>query len=314
MRSIRIVSMVIVFLLLCSFAAAVELQVAGIQWEMRSEFILDESRFWEEAESAVELGLSELENSESGDQETLVVFPEYTSLFLALQPYAEYIRHHESIEGAWSQVTADFGYEDLGDLFTRETAAVYDKLERWSQIARGNDTYLIPGTMLVYDWRQEQLVNRMVLIEPDGEIGYYQDKVYITPFEEDMLEVEASATNWAEPFSIAGTEVAVTICRDTFFEDWEERFAGVDLWIDLKANGQEYTAETEELFSRALPERISALEETEGMTVCLTGEFMGLLWEGISSAIDAQGRTLDAAEDPEGFDLITLNVSDSDNR
>jgi hypothetical protein len=57
----------------------------------------------------------------------------------------------------------------------------------------------------------------------------------------------------------------------------------VDLWIDIKANGALYTQEERQRFLRAVPARITEGDIPYGLTVCLTGSLLDMLWEGESS-------------------------------
>ena len=62
-------------------------------------------------------------------------------------------------------------------------------------------------------------------------------------------------------------------------------YSGADFWIDIKANGELFKEEQKELFTRALPGRIKGSTVPYGVTVCLTGRFLELFWEGESSFI-----------------------------
>jgi hypothetical protein len=57
----------------------------------------------------------------------------------------------------------------------------------------------------------------------------------------------------------------------------------VDLWIDIKANGALYDQEERQRFLRAVPARIAEGNIPYGLTVCLTGSLLEMLWEGESS-------------------------------
>ena len=66
--------------------------------------------------------------------------------------------------------------------------------------------------------------------------------------------------------TIGEKDIAFTICRDTFLTEWEEVHAEADLWIDVKAEGEPYSAETKRRFSLALPARIAASPVPVGFT------------------------------------------------
>ena len=90
-----------------------------------------------------------------------------------------------------------------------------------------------------------------------------------------------SSTNaFTDPDSI---DLATTICRDTFFADWEPIFAEAALWIDLKANGDIFDAEERGRFERAVPARIASTGVPTGATVCLTGTLLEFFREGLSA-------------------------------
>jgi predicted amidohydrolase len=281
-----------------------DLEVIGVQWEMKSEYAADADLFWDDVQAL--LRTQELEPPDQAER--LIVFPEYTSVFLSLNTYMDHIAGSEGFASAWKRVAREYGYTRIADVFKAETLDTYEYLEQWKEIAIAYKSYLIPGTFFVHDPRQDKVVNRAVLISPEGEVIYYQDKVYLTPFEKEILGLEASRQFWAEPVTIAGEKVALTICRDTFFDSWEQEFGMVDLWIDIKANGQHFTKQTEALFEQAVPERIEDIEGAAGMTVCLTGEFLELFWEGESSVVDEHGRLLASVPDHTGTHLLRYTL------
>jgi predicted amidohydrolase len=121
------------------------------------------------------------------------------------------------------------------------------------------------------------------LYDSSGQSSYVQDKVYLTPFEEQLLGVSPGLLEQAKPLVLNGVRIGITICRDTFFPAWLSQYSGVDLWIDIKANGAAFTQEERERFLRAVPARIGEGGIPYGLTVCLTGSLLDLLWEGESS-------------------------------
>ena len=279
-------------------ASADELTVTAVQWEMDMEYITEPEEFWEDVEEV----LTEQE------PETLVVFPEYTSVFLALDEFGPIVEAHDTFLGAWGEVSSEYGYQSIEELFTKQSLEMQGEVVRWKNLAREYECYIIPGTYFVYEPETKDLVNRMIVIDPDGGVIYSQDKVYCTPFEEEYCGIEGGEVSDAQPFTIEGQEVAVTICRDTFFSEWEDQFGQVDLWIDIKANGTQFTEEEEERFTRAVPERVEESGSRYGLTLCLTGEAFNLFWEGESSLVDTQGSVLENVATVDSFDTLTFEI------
>jgi predicted amidohydrolase len=246
----------------------------------------------------------------------LVVFPEYTAAFLALVP------HHRELAGA---KTVAEGLErvraaeplvgNLYDLFALESGWVERAVqELFGGLARRYGVAVLAGSYFAWSTGAEggRLTNRLVVFGSDGQALYGQDKVYLTPFEEELLGLSPGAISEARPFALRGGRIAVTICRDTFFSRWERQLAGSDLWIDIKANGIAFTQEERERFQRALPARIRSGNVPYGLTVCLNGTLLDLLWEGVSSLVGKSGpdgvTTLRAAPSPRHEELLLLSV------
>ena len=157
--------------------------------------------------------------------------------------------------------------------------------EVFASLARRHGVAIIPGTYFAWIERDQEaaLVNRLVVYDHSGTITYTQDKVFLTPFEDQLLEISPGVLEQAEPIVLQGQRIGITICRDTFFSDWLRVLSGVDLWIDIKANGAPYTQEERQRFLRAVPARISEGDIPYGLTVCLTGSLLDMIWEGVSS-------------------------------
>jgi predicted amidohydrolase len=153
------------------------------------------------------------------------------------------------------------------------------------------------------------LVNRAVIFDERGGVLYAQDKVFLTSFEE-RLGLSPGRLEAAHPFLVRGRRVALTLCRDTYSPDWERVLAGAELWVDLKANGQPFTAQARESFQRALPARLPGAGVPYGLTLCLTGGLAGLAWEGESSLVHWDGRlnVLERAETPLGEDILCFKL------
>jgi predicted amidohydrolase len=217
----------------------------------------------------------------------LIVFPEYTSVFLALIPYYPVILESQSAEDGLSRIKArDPLINGFRDLFLINSGLVERVMEEvFASLARRHGVAIIPGTYFAWIERDQEaaLVNRLVVYDHSGTITYTQDKVFLTPFEEQLLEISPGVLEQAEPIVLQGQRIGITICRDTFFSDWLQVLSGVDLWIDIKANGALYTQEERQRFLRAVPARISEGDIPYGLTVCLTGSLLDMVWEGESS-------------------------------
>jgi predicted amidohydrolase len=217
----------------------------------------------------------------------LIVFPEYTSVFLALIPYYPVILESQSAEDGLSRINArDPLINGFRDLFLINSGLVERVMEEvFASLARRHGVAIIPGTYFAWIERDQEaaLVNRLVVYDHSGTITYTQDKVFLTPFEEQLLEISPGVLEQAEPIVLQGQRIGITICRDTFFSDWLQVLSGVDLWIDIKANGALYTQEERQRFLRAVPARISEGDIPYGLTVCLTGSLLDMVWEGESS-------------------------------
>jgi predicted amidohydrolase len=182
----------------------------------------------------------------------------------------------------------------LRDLFLLTSGWVERALEEvFGKLARGHGVAILAGSYFAWTAGQEgaRLTNRAVVFGADGRRLYQQDKVYLTPFEEELLGLSPGRISDGRPFSVAGARLGLTICRDTFFPAWEDRLEDSDLWIDIKANGTAFTQEERQRFERALPSRIRSGEVPYGLTVCLTGELLDLAWEGVSSLVAKVAKT-----------------------
>jgi len=217
----------------------------------------------------------------------LIVFPEYTSVFLALIPYYPVIQESRSSEEGLSRISAqDPLIDGFQDLFLVNSGLVEQAMEEIFAVpARRHGVAIVAGTYFAWSEREGEavLVNRLVVYDQSGEIIYAQDKVFLTPFEQQLLGISPGALERAEPIELQGHRIGITICRDTFFSDWLQVHGGVDLWIDIKANGALFTQEERQRFLRAVPARIDEGNIPYGLTVCLTGSLLEMLWEGESS-------------------------------
>jgi predicted amidohydrolase len=258
--------------------------VSGVQ--TRIDFSLYDS---EKSFSAAVRGLAGKAVSPYGVD--IIVFPEYLDVFLSFMPYQGLLSEADSIaEGLAAVASSHSGLRSIGDIVAREDRRVEAYMDAlWGSIARELDAVVVAGTYLDYHPDSGKITNTAVVYGRDGKRLYVQDKVFLTEFEKDILGLEPGLVAEAEPFPVGDSEVAVTICRDTFFDDFYPAFRDADLWIDIKANGEAYGPEQKILFARALPSRLAEVPVAFGLTVCLTGRYLDLFWEGESSFIGKIG-------------------------
>jgi len=289
------------------------LRVAAVQLAVGPEMLSSHEAYARRIEDLVERSMT--------FDPHLIVFPEYTSAFIALIPHHRIIEESTTMDEAMVRIAAadssDTGSPDapapasalvpdipgtspLGSLFLRAAGDVESQMsEIFGALARRHDVAILAGTTFARDGADgTELRNRAVVFGPDGHVVYEQDKVYLTDFERNELGLAPGSLGSATPFEVAGRRVAVSICRDTFFEEWEPRLSGSDLWIDVKANGVEYTQQERERFLTALPERIRRSDVPYGLTVCLTGALLDLVWEGESSLVT------DRTEEDDGVEFV----------
>ncbi len=220
----------------------------------------------------------------------LIVFPEYTCAFIALIPYYQAVQQSEDILEGFKRIReVEPLVHNLKDLFLLNSRLVERViLDIFRSLSRKHSVYILGGTY--FAWKKTslgeiQLRNRAFFFDRDGRMFYTQDKVYLTDFETSVLRLSPGTLREAEVIKINNCLVGLTICRDTFFSVWEDILSDADLWIDIKANGAVYNQEERKRFSRALPARIKNNRVSFGGTVCLTGRYLDLFWEGESSLI-----------------------------
>ena len=284
-----------------------ELRVAAVQFSIAPADLVCASSYVERITRLVERCLPYAPD--------LILFPEYASAFCVLLPYGRWLQDAESLEEALRRVLAREPLaRDLRELFLLNSGLAERRLrELFGGLARRHGVAVGAGSLFAAQSSEGRtvLVNRAVIFDKRGAELYSQDKVFLTPFEEDQLGVEPGRLEAARPFLVSGRPVALTLCRDTFFEDWERVLRGAELWVDLKANGEPFTAQARAAFQRALPARMPGAEVPYGLTLCLTGGLAGLGWEGESFLSQQAGgavRTLKraAAADSEEILLFTL--------
>ena len=83
-----------------------------------------------------------------------------------------------------------------------------------------------------------------------------------------------------------------------FVGQWE---AHSGFTIDIKANGAPYTEEARQEFQKALPARLPGSGVRYGITACLVGRLLDIVWEGESSFIELDSGVVRARARSEGW-------------
>jgi len=286
------------------------LRVAAIQFKIEQSDLRSLAAFRSHVESLVIRSMV--------FEPDLIVFPEYTSVFPALIPYHSLIQASQSAADGLSRINArDPLIDGFRDLFLLNSGLAERIMEEvFGTLARRHGVAIIPGTYFAWSERDGEaaLVNRLVVYDRSGQIIYRQDKVFLTPFEDGLLGISPGVLEQAEPFVLRGQRIGITICRDTFFSQWLRVLSGVDLWIDIKANGALYNEEERQRFLRAVPARITEGNIPYGMTVCLTGTLLDLFWEGVSSFVrkdpGEQVRFVEQASSASQEEILFLEIGD----
>lgn len=252
------------------------LKVALVQYEVELEDYSSPASFSKEVNRL-------LTRAASAEAE-IAIFPEYINTFLSFVEEAEGLRGASDLEEGLKLLPSG----NLHRILCRRSAEVRSMMDSlWGGAARRYGLVIVAGSYFACE--NGELYNRAVVYGSDGKEIYRQDKVKLTPYEKKYLRLSPGEVEEAELFDVDGWDCALTICRDTFFETWNGRLEDADLWMDLKANGEKYTDDTEDLFARALPERIAQTGVPYGITVCLNGRYLDLLWEGPSSIVRYAG-------------------------
>jgi predicted amidohydrolase len=291
-------------------AAPRELTVGAVQFQVSEEL------FASEAEFAAEVSAHVAEAVAAGSE--LVVFPEYTGVFLATIPHRAQVSRSDTLQGAMRRIAAARGRPVvLRRLFADAAPEVSLRMDRiFGALARRHEIYILSGTYF-HAHRDEagipRLTNRAVLYGPEGNRVYEQDKVFLTAFERDLIGIDPGSVHEAEGFTIDGVEIGLTICRDTFFEVWDGAYEGKELWIDIKADGVAYDDEARRRYFKTIPERLEESDVPYGVTVSLVGRYLELFWEGRTSMVAWDGRslrTLDRSDRTRHRDLVVESFRD----
>ena len=333
-------------ILLCSVGAVLPaeqdtLSVAAVQFEV------DEATY--RSPRRLERRVSALVKEATNAGADLVVFPEYINVFLLVDEYAGAIERSDTAEEALERIVAARGAgrekagspHEAGDsvnalrrILENQADETEERIiELWGRIARREEVYIVAGTYFAPTGPAAgtptgtptgppteagaaadgdvALANRALVFDPRGNIAHVQDKSFLTPFEKRRVALVGSDPRNIDTFEVNGFDVAVTICRDSFFDEWESRFRDADLWIELRANGERYTQQVRERFEGALAERVAATPVTKGISAGLTGSFLDFFWEGPAYVVDGEGARVDSSEDARGTDIVFTSVQKS---
>lgn len=263
------------------FLSSETLKVAAVQLEVSDLTYSAYENFKVEMENNIRKAVEDFNPD-------LIIFPEYTSVFPAITPYYQFIEGSSSSEEIFNKIHRENQeIETLFDLFYRESDNVDALLGFWGELSQKYSVTIAGGSYFAA--HDGMLTNRLIVYGPEGERIYEQDKFFLTEFETDIINLSPGSFSRPEGIRIKGKNIVFTICRDTFLQRWEEMYNGADLWIDIKANGEFFRDEQRALFSRALPGRMQLSDVEYGVTVCLTGQFLDLFWEGESSMVKKIG-------------------------
>jgi predicted amidohydrolase len=275
-----------------------EFSVAAVQFAVDEELYTEPGAF----RHAVKELVAEAVTEHDAD---LVVFPEYINVFLLAGDLVEPVERADSIDEALRELAKiRRGLSGLpGLLKSTATELASAALRMWRELAVAYDVAIVPGTFFVPEG--QELRNRLLVLDDDGRVIYRQDKVFLTE-EEELLGLSPGKVAEARTIEVEGVEIGLTICRDSYFDDWEPVLGKSDIWIDLRANGEPYSREVRERFDGALPERVEETEVAGGVSATLTGRFLDLIWEGPAFAVDEQGRRIGESPSPRGSSLVIL--------
>jgi len=206
----------------------------------------------------------------------LVVFPEYTSAFLAFSRIPPEKRRAVQANPAAHRDLIRRAVES-----TRRDVRVF-----WSETARRRGYAILAGTTLVVDG-DGGFRNRALLFSRRGELVHRQDKAFPGAPEAAVLDLETGDPSAVDAFRIDGRPIVLTICRDTYHAVWERVLPPADLWIDIKANELPYTRD---YYDGALPSRLPSSPTDHGLTVSLAGEMLGYRFSGPTEFLDDSER------------------------
>ena len=280
--------------------------VAGIQFEISPEIYESDDVFFSVVEGYVQFAL------DTEYKPDLIVFPEYIGVFYQLMDFNDEIAGLNSFGDALIAVLAgNPGFGNMADVFIK-TEAWKPYHAGFSRLAEKYSVFIVAGSCFISDG-DGRLFNRTFVFDPQGRLEYRQNKVFLTDFERDIVGLTPGRLEDAHFFKVDGRDIALTICRDAYSPEWEQKHSGAYLWIDIKANGEVYNEEQRSSFMRALPARVMRSDVFFGMTVCAVGNYLDLFWEGASSAFYKNGSALvpvDISESYNSGDVIYIRISE----
>ncbi len=220
MKALRGGALPCLLLLAAQVLSAAGLRVAVVQLHVEERTYASQESFQAAVTAAVEQAVA-------GQEPDLVVFPEYTCVFLALLQDAGGLRGASSVAEALARVReAHPGIDTVRDVFLERSGEVQRILvEVFAPLARRHRVTIVAGSAFVAvspGGAGEELRNRAFVFSPDGDLLYTQDKIFLTDFEQDVVGLSAGRLEDASPFVVAGERVGLTLCRDSFFQEWEE--------------------------------------------------------------------------------------------
>lgn len=297
--------------------AAPPLEVVLVQYEVSVEDYSSLEQFQDRIAHLVEEAMDR-------SHPDLLVFPEYTSVFALFTDHIasggevrladispQVVELMSSDEDEPSPAAAT---EAAQQLVRRQAERFSSRIaEIWSEVAAEYEVWIIAGSGFV-PAPEGGVNNRVWVYDRAGELAYHQDKVFLTDFERDNLGVVPGTVGEAEMFEVEQIELAVTICRDSYFDAWEEEFSAADAWVDVRANGEEYSEAVRRRFDTALPERVAETPVPMGMSTSLNGEFLDLLWQGPAFVVDEDGDRVAQAPTVDGDYLMEVVVPDRGSR
>ncbi len=313
--------------------AASPLEVVLVQYEVSAEDYSSLEQFHDRIAHIVEEAMER-------SHPDLIVFPEYASVFALFTDYidsrglvrldgiapevvelmsseaddpapaAAPAAATESAPESATESATEAATEAAHQLVRRQAERYSARIaEIWSEVAAEYAVWIIAGSGFV-PAPEGGVNNRVWVYDRSGEIAYHQDKVFLTDFERENLGVVPGTVSEASTFEVDRIELAVTICRDSYFDAWEEGFSAADAWIDVRANGEEYSQAVRRRFDTALPERVAETPVPIGMSTSLNGVFLDLLWQGPAFVVDDDGNRIAQAPTVDGNYLMEVVVPD----
>ena len=280
-----------------SAASEDSLRVTAVQFSVNGNFYKSVEDFSDKINSIVS------EEMRVHDPE-LIIFPEYTSVFLALMPFNRELNSAKSYADAFEILKKEYpDIKTVKDLFLRESDFVFSIMQSvFGKLGAKYHVYILAGTYFAFSINTDnKLYSRAVVFGPKGLEVYYQNKIFLTDFERNLIGLSSGELKKAKGFLIKKKRIALSICRDTYEKVWEEKFKNYDLWIDIKANGTGYNKQQKQSFMHALPGRIINTNVKYGITDCLTGKMFDLYWEGESSLIKNNGGNFSVIKKTKGY-------------